>query len=709
MSNEIIFKKCDSRLYLEHQVESNDNYSIISPKINLEDFNSESVDSHISDSEFEDHFFGDHQDLVTENNIESSEKSVPALPNKLFSGTKKVLNVISWINDKIGKPKITSESVSTEERIEDQEDLKENNSENKESNQDTNMKTDPSMNIVSKNPVSVTQSNHFDRILENSSFEQNIDDESRDVVSNSDVFSSAGKEAKRNRERFAITKSYSIENGYQGQKRNIVDDAKFETKVNEEEKRNWVNLVRRQSQDFSDDVLGDDDVFILESIAEAKKNDEENLRVTLILGLKDNLLSISRIIKIIENHNGDIAFIETRESMGGYGSNNNKTPQIEVIFRIDIKHTNLVNFIKALRRSSSLSAVKLASCKSINHFNCPWFPRHISDLDNCNHLLTKFEPELDMDHPGWKDKTYRERRKMIADVSFNFKQGDPIPYIEYTKEEIATWKSVWEKVFELLPGRACSIFMVRLQKMMKETGASADCIPQMEDVSNFLKRSSGFTLRPAAGLVTARDFLASLAFRVFQCTQYVRHHSSPHYSPEPDCIHELMGHAPMFADPLFAQFSQEIGLASLGASDSEVEKLATLYWFTVEFGLCKEDGKLRAYGAGLLSSYGELLHALSDKPECRPFDCESAAVQEYDDQAYQDIYYVAESFEDAMEKFRRWVHTSLAKPVEMRYNPYTQTIEVIDSVQGMESLVTQMRNELNHLNSAIKNINLSTC
>ena len=87
----------------------------------------------------------------------------------------------------------------------------ENNSENKESNQDTNMKTDPSMNIVSKNPVSVTQSNHFDRILENSSFEQNIDDESRDVVSNSDVFSSAGKEAKRNRERFAITKSYSIE------------------------------------------------------------------------------------------------------------------------------------------------------------------------------------------------------------------------------------------------------------------------------------------------------------------------------------------------------------------------------------------------------------------------------------------------------------------------------------------------------------------
>ena len=136
-----------------------------------------------------------------------------------------------------------------------------------------------------------------------------------------------------------------------------------------------------------------------------------------------------------------------------------------------------------------------------------------------------------------------------------------------------------------------------------------------------------------------------------------------------------MGHAPLFADKNFADFSQEIGLASVGATDEQVLKLARCYWFSVEFGLCKDPaGNRKAYGAGLLSSFGEIEHAMSDVPEIRAWDPLSAAVQDYPITEYQPIYYLADSFESAKAKQQEYTAT-LQRPFNVMYDFKTQTIE----------------------------------
>ncbi|KAI9558336.1 hypothetical protein GHT06_015089 [Daphnia sinensis] len=492
------------------------------------------------------------------------------------------------------------------------------------------------------------------------------------------------------REQFVMKKSYSIENGYAGRRRSLVDDARFETKVNRENREHLLheNSLSRENSTSQEELVLPDDVFTV--------GENGRLLVAIIIRMREEMVTLSRTFKTIQHCKGTLLHVESRLS------HNKDEHQFEVILKLDIARDNLISLLKLLKQSTSLSRVTVASATNfVGDIPEIWFPKHISELDLCNHLVTRYEPDLDQGHPGFTDAVYRKRRQEIADIAFNYKHGEPIPRIEYSLEDKSTWKAVYTELMSLLPKHACRQHMEALSLLEKECGYAADNIPQLEDISNFLKRRTGFSLRPAAGLLTARDFLASLAYRVFQCTQYVRHSSSPYHSPEPDCIHELLGHVPILADRNFAQFSQELGLASLGASDSDIEKFSTMYWFTVEFGLCKQNGELKAYGAGLLSSYGELQHALSGKPSLLAFDPTVCAVQPYQDQDYQDVYFVAESLEDALQKFRGWVAENIRRPYEVCYNPFTQTAEVVDSITALANVTKQVQTDLSHVCTAL--------
>ncbi|RYE82453.1 MAG: hypothetical protein EOO65_05475, partial [Methanosarcinales archaeon] len=154
--------------------------------------------------------------------------------------------------------------------------------------------------------------------------------------------------------------------------------------------------------------------------------------------------------------------------------------------------------------------------------------------------------------------------------------GDMLPRVTYSADETRTWGVVYNRLRAATKEHAVHAYNDILPLMEAYCGYSDHNIPQLEDISTFLRERTGFSLRPVGGLLSARDFLNGLAFRVFFSTQYIRHHSRPLYTPEPDVVHELMGHAPMFADQDFADFSHEIGLASLGASDADIKRLATV-------------------------------------------------------------------------------------------------------------------------------------
>lgn len=277
----------------------------------------------------------------------------------------------------------------------------------------------------------------------------------------------------------------------------------------------------------------------------------------------------------------------------------------------------------------------------------------IKDEDLPEFRDMKFENinELHLDHPGASDEAYRTRRNYIASLSKRFRETGEITDVEYTEEEQNIWRHVATRLEKAHERHASPFYL----KAKKDLGITTERIPQLSEMNRRLKELTGFRLAPIEGLVETRGFLSWLSYRTMLSTQYIRHHSRPEYTPEPDIVHEAIGHIPMFTNPNFADFSQLIGHGARIATDEQLEELGRLYWFTVEFGLVEDEGNIKAYGAGLLSSYGELEHAFGDQVERRPFDLEQAINTPYEYSDMQPILYVIPSYAQLKETTRKYI------------------------------------------------------
>jgi len=261
--------------------------------------------------------------------------------------------------------------------------------------------------------------------------------------------------------------------------------------------------------------------------------------------------------------------------------------------------------------------------------------------------------ELHIDHPGASDEAYRTRRDYIASLSKTFRETGEITDVDYTEDEQGIWRHVATRLEELHKKHASPFYL----RAKRDLGITTERIPQLSEMNRRLKETTGFRLAPIEGLVETRGFLSWLSYRVMLSTQYIRHHSRPEYTPEPDIVHESIGHIPMFTNPNFADYSQFIGHGARIATDEQLEALGRLYWFTVEFGLVEHEGDIKAYGAGLLSSYGELSHAFSDDVERRPFDLEQVINHDYTYSDMQPVLYVIPSYAELKEVTRKYIES----------------------------------------------------
>ena len=223
------------------------------------------------------------------------------------------------------------------------------------------------------------------------------------------------------------------------------------------------------------------------------------------------------------------------------------------------------------------------------------------------------------------------------------------PWETYTAADHQTWATLFERQRALLVGRACTEFLENQERL----GMTKDQIPKFAELNRTLRKATGWELVGVEGLLPELTFFDHLANRRFPVTWWIRRPDQIDYIAEPDLFHDLFGHVPLLAHPMFADYMQAYGAGGVRASTFGPEALAELtrlYWYTVEFGLIKTDEGLRIYGSGIVSSKGESLYCLDDPaPNRIGFDLERVMRTRYRIDTYQKSYFVIDGFKQLMD------------------------------------------------------------
>src|SRR5687767_1022769 len=273
---------------------------------------------------------------------------------------------------------------------------------------------------------------------------------------------------------------------------------------------------------------------------------------------------------------------------------------------------------------------------TIREYGEPIDPKTIIDPHDPDTL------ELEPGHPGLGDAGYVQRRTELFALcrQHRLDQLGP-PLIDYTAEETRIWREVTPKLHELHLQHACSIYL----EAKNTLGISSREIPQLRSLSGRLQHETGMHLVPAEGPLAYRTFYGYIAKRGFPVTQFIRHGSHPEFTPEPDMIHDCLGHVPPLMNHDYAELLSLLGRA-VSATDSAEHVLALkrFAWFAIEFGLMAEGGDIKVFGAGILSSTGEIPYSvLSPEVSRQPFATDVVIDTDYDPSHMQDRLFVAPS------------------------------------------------------------------